>query len=193
MATGWTMLTSLKGPQGDQGPTGAEGVQGVPGPTGEDGAGVAIAGSVTTYAQLPTGLGAGDVGDGYLVEADGLLYVWNPTPEGGFAFPAEGSGVEFRGPMGPQGPQGEVGPRGPEGLQGPQGDQGATGPTGPQGDPGPQGLPGVQGPQGEIGAAGPRGATWYYGGTTPTVIEGAKHGDLYLETTTGTVYALTQE
>lgn len=74
---------------------------GLPGAKGEDGAGIEIAGSVTTYANLPKNLTAGDAGKGYLVEADGLLYIWDGTH-----FPANGKGVEFRGPGGADGANG---------------------------------------------------------------------------------------
>lgn len=74
------------------------------GPPGADGAGIEISGSVPTYADLPTSLGPGDAGNGYLVEADGKLYIWSGT-----AFPADGSGVEFRGPQGIQGNPGTAG------------------------------------------------------------------------------------
>ena len=100
----WGQVANIRGPQGPQGPA------------GEDGAGVAIAGNVATYAALPSNLGPADAGDGYLVDADGLLYIWSGT-----ALPAQGSGVAFRGPQGPQG------------IQGPTGATGATGSTGPRG------------------------------------------------------------
>lgn len=106
----WGMVANIRGPEGAQGVAGA------------DGAGIEIAGSVATYAALPGGLGPGDAGDGYLVEADGLLYIWTGT-----AFPSNGNGVEFRGPQGTQGIQGI------QGIQGVQGDAGATGSTGARG------------------------------------------------------------
>lgn len=158
----WGQIASIKGPQGDQGPQGAQGIQGIQGPPGQDGAGIEIAGSVATYANLPTGLTSADAGDGYLVQADGKLYIWD-----GSAFPANGAGVEFRGPQGPQGIQGETGPQGTQGIQG---------------------IQGIQGPQGDAGA---RGATWYTGTGAPGTIPGAAVNDLYLDTATGTVYKLT--
>lgn len=106
----WGQVANIRGPQGPTGPAGA------------DGAGIAIAGSVATYANLPTGLGSADAGDGYLVEADGLLYIWS-----GASFPSNGAGVAFQGPEGPQGIQGI------QGIQGVQGATGSTGATGPRG------------------------------------------------------------
>jgi hypothetical protein len=169
----WTQLTSIRGPAGPTGPTG------VPGPTGAagiDGAGVAIAGGVATYADLPTGLSTPDAGDGYLVEADGLLYVWTGT-----AFPADGFGVEFRGPIGVTG------------FTGTTGATGATGPTGPTGATGPTGSTGATGSTGftgPTGSAGTPGTVWFNGTGTPGVISGAVPGDLYLDTVDGTVYRL---
>lgn len=151
-------VNDLLGPPGPQGATGAQGPQGVAGetgpqgPAGADGAGVEIAGSVATYAALPGGLGPGDAGDGYLVEADGKLYVWSGT-----AFPANGAGVAFQGPVGATGP---TGPQGPQGAQGVQGVAGSTGATGPQGPAGPQGAQGDEGPTGATGPAGLLNDSW---------------------------------
>ncbi len=185
MATGWTQLASLKGPAGDPGPRGAQGDQGIPGPAGEDGAGIAIAGSVAAYGDLPTALTETDVGKGYLVEADGRLYIWT-----GIQFPANGQGVEFRGPQGQRGPQGEVGPEGAEGVRGPIGETGPAGPSGPPGEQGEQGLRGEQGEIGPQGDVGPRGATWFTGAGSPSTVADAKAGDLYLDTSTGAVWTL---
>ncbi len=132
------------------------GRQGDPGPKGDPGQGISLSGSVAVYGDLPTGLGAADAGKGYLVQADGRLYVWD-----GAAFPANGAGAAFTGPQGPQGPQGDAGPQGIQGPQGEPGPKGNTGDTGPQGPagadstvPGPQGI---QGPQGDTGPQGPQG------------------------------------
>lgn len=187
MAT-WTQRGNIKGPPGEQGPQGPQGPQGIQGPPGVDGAGIAIAGSVADYASLPTTLGAADAGDGYLVNSDGRLYIWD-----GDSFPASGSGVEFRGPQGLPGPQGEVGPQGPQGIQGEVGPQGPVGPAGadgadgPTGATGPQGEVGPQGPQGEDGV---RGAGWFDGAGVPGTVPGALVGDYYLDSSTGTYYQL---
>jgi hypothetical protein len=76
-----------------RGLTGAQGPEGVP---GQDGTGIEIAGTRATYAGLPTDLTSADAGKGYFIQADGLLYIWD-----GSAFPASGSGIQFRGPAGP--------------------------------------------------------------------------------------------
>lgn len=154
----WVQAADLTGAQGPEGPVGPQGPAGAQGPQGVAGEGIAIAGSVATYANLPGGLGAGDAGDGYLVEADGLLYIWSGT-----SFPADGNGVAFQGPAGPAGPQG------PEGPDGPQGAQGIQGPVGPQGNPG------------------ARGTQIFSGVGAPGVIGGSAAGDFYIDTTPGAV------
>lgn len=53
---------------------------------------IALSGRVATYAALPVGLGSGDAGKAYMVDADGLIYIWD-----GAAFPADGSGVMISG------------------------------------------------------------------------------------------------
>lgn len=79
-------------------------VTGNAGAPGEDGKGIEIAGSVAAYGDLPSGLGPGDAGKGYLVEADGLLYIWSGT-----VFPADGHGVAFKGDPGDPGVPGDSG------------------------------------------------------------------------------------
>lgn len=199
----WAQQGNLRGPQGPEGP------QGPQGPKGEDGAGIEIAGSVSTYAELPTWLGPEHSGDGYIVLADGKLYIWD-----GSAFPPDGSGVAFRGPEGPQGPQGEQGPQGPQGEQGPIGPTGNTGysatvavgsvytmPAGAPAEVFNDGTPYdavlrfhiPQGPQGEPGADGANGtngAKWHFGYGAPGDVPGAVVGDAYLDMADGTVYQL---
>lgn len=100
-----TMVTvnGIVGPQGPQGPQGPKGDEG---PRGERGVGLRLAGRVATYADLPP---TASVGDAFVVESDGLLYVW----AGGF--PAEGDGEDLQGAPGPEGPQGPAGPGVPAG------------------------------------------------------------------------------
>lgn len=114
----------LRGYQGLQGNTGATGPQGPMGPQGiqgEAGVSLDIEGSVANYAALASLSPTPTFGQAWINEADGLLYFY----DGGF--PADGSGVPFRGAQGPTGPQG---------IQGEKGDKGDTGETGPEGPPG---------------------------------------------------------
>lgn len=184
----WTQTGNLKGPKGDTGPAGPQGGQGIQGPPGPigpkgdqgekgpagpqgrpgvDGKGVSVAGQVKTYADLPKNLTSDDAGKGWLVEADGDLYVWSGTK-----FPPNGSGADFRGPEGP------AGPMGPQGVAGPPGAVGARGPAG------------VQGPAGAEGKPGPRGSKWFFGDGAPGTIQGAQDGDVYMDRVTGTMYQL---
>lgn len=64
---------------------------------GRDGTSISIGGTVATYADLPS-LAAADRGALYVVEADGLGYVWSGT-----VWPADGAGIEIRGEKGDRG------------------------------------------------------------------------------------------
>jgi hypothetical protein len=98
--------TGATGPAGPIGPQGVQGLQGVKGETGPQGLSVVFRGKVSTYEDLPTtGL---TINDGWLVEADQNLYVW------------DGLGwVNVGAIVGPQGEVGETGPEGPQGEPGP--------------------------------------------------------------------------
>lgn len=98
------------GPKGETGEVGPAGPRGDTGPAGKDGASVSYEKMVATYSDLPSTLGSGDKGKGYIVQADGRIYVWD-----GSKFPANGEAPEFRGPAGPKGDTGETGPAGPPG------------------------------------------------------------------------------
>ena len=89
------------GAAGPVGPIGPAGAAGAVGPAGPAGAGIAIKGSVASYADLPKGLTPADAGEAHEVRADGKLYVWS-----GSAFPADGAGSDFRGPKGDAGAAG---------------------------------------------------------------------------------------
>lgn len=187
-----------KGDKGDVGETGAQGPQGVGGPQGpqgsqgQAGASVTLKGSVANASLLP--LTNNTIGDSYINDADGNLYVWTGT-----VWHDAGQIVGPEGPQGPQGiqgeqgvagPKGDTGDTGPQGLQGiqgiqgetgltgatgltgPKGDTGNTGPTGPQGLQGEQGPQGLQGIQGETGATGPQGIQGPIGLTGPAGTNG---------------------
>jgi hypothetical protein len=109
---------------------------GAQGPTGPQGVSVILKGAVETALLLPTS--GNTFNDGYIVNTDGDLYVWN-----GSLWYSVGQIV------GPQGPQGEQGPEGPQGVPGPTGaDSTVPGPIGPTG-------PSVTGPEGPVGPTGP--------------------------------------
>ena len=137
-ATGATGPQGIQGPAGAQGPqgiqglTGAQGPTGATGPQGPTGLGVTMKGSVLTVVALPST--GNTVGDAWIVDADGNLYVWNGT-----TWTDAGQIVGPAGPTGPQGIQGLTGPAGPTGAQG---IQGLTGPAGTAGATGPQGPAG---------------------------------------------------
>lgn len=198
--------TGPTGATGDTGPQGPTGAQGEVGPTGPQGTSVTLIGSVATVGDLPAS--GNTKGDGYIVDADGDLYVWTGAtwnnvgqivgPQGPTG--ATGADSTVPGPTGPTGatgstgatgatgPQGDVGPTGPTGAQGPQGIQGntgLTGDTGPQGPTGPTGAAStVTGP---TGAVGPTGAT---GATGPGVAAGGTAGQI-LSKVDGTDYNTT--
>jgi hypothetical protein len=91
----------------------------------------------------------GVVGDAYIVNNTGFLWVWS----GGVWVEAG----RILGPQGLQGVQGIQGLQGTQGPQGIQGIQGIQGPQGVQGIQGPQGIQGLQGLQGRQGIQGPQG------------------------------------
>lgn len=126
MANTWVSRGNLKGDKGDPGDAGAAG-RGITSAeinvsghliitysdstqvdlgdvTGEDGTSVNIQGSVPTADDLPTDLGPGDAGTGYLTDDDGHLHVWSGT--------AWIDAGEIRGPVGPTGLTGAPGVRG---------------------------------------------------------------------------------
>jgi len=110
-------FVGAQGPQGIEGPAGSQ---------GQAGASVTLKGSVANTAALPAS--GNTIGDSYINDADGNLYVWT------------GSTWHDAGQI--------VGPEGPQGQQGIQGVKGDTGEQGPQGNVGPQGPQGQQGNQG---------------------------------------------
>ena len=128
------------GPQGPQGIQGEQGPQGIQGEKGADGTSVNIEGSVADVDALAT-LENVKKGDGYIVETNGHLHVYNGT-----AFVDAGS---IKGPKGDKGEQGEAGPKGDPGEAGPQGPQGIQGEKGLQGEAGPKGDAGEKGADGK--------------------------------------------
>jgi hypothetical protein len=82
---------------------------GAKGDKGDQGSGLQLSGRVAAYANLPGGLnGTTDKGRAWIVNADGLLYIWD-----GSAFPAAGAGLNLVGAKGDPGDPGGPGPTGP--------------------------------------------------------------------------------
>ena len=171
---GLTGPQGLKGDKGDTGETGPQGPQGVEGPQGSQGqagASVTLKGSVANVAALPSV--DNTIGDSYINDADGNLWVWNGTTwidAGQIVGPEGPQGIQ--GIQGVKGDTGDVGPQGNTGPQGLKGDTGLQGPKGDTGDTGPQGLQGIQGVQGETGLTGQTGLTGPKGDTGNTGLTG---------------------
>ena len=123
-STGPTGAASVTtGPTGYTGPS----VTGATGPTGSQGTSITIIGSVMYPTDLPSSYG-GAIGDAYIVESNGDLYVWN-----GSSWVNVG---QIQGPTGATGAASVVtGPTGTAGVTGATG-PGGTGPTGPAGTSG---------------------------------------------------------
>jgi hypothetical protein len=172
--TGLQGIQGIKGDKGDKGDTGLTGPEGPQGPLGETGSqgaagtGITLKGSVAAVGDLPATLNA--VGDAYIVNADGNLWVWN-----GASFTDAGQIV---GPEGPTGPQGIQGLQGPAGVKGDTGDTGAQGIQGVQG---PQGIQGLKGDKGDTGNTGPQGDAASIP-VTRTLYVDSSRVDTYVET-----------
>ena len=146
----------IQGLGAGSGATGAIGLTGATGATGPAGTSINIVGSVATSADLNPSY-TGTIGDAYLAEDTGHIWIWNGTTwiDGG----------DIKGPTGATGPQGDVGATGIQGNQGATGLQGASGLQGIQGASGIQGnvgasgvgLTGATGIQGNVGATGAQG------------------------------------
>lgn len=113
-------LQGTEGAQGLEGTQGTQGVQGL-GIQGASGTSVVILGSYPTYQDLVAAHPTGNVGDGYIVDADGDLYVWSENTNSWV------SAGQIQGPQGTTGAQGIEGAQGFEGAQGTTGTQGITG------------------------------------------------------------------
>lgn len=148
--------TGVQGATGSQGQTGATGVQGA---SGVDGTSFTIVGTVAESSLLPVPY-TGSVGDGYITEDLGDLWVWD-----GSAWLDAGPIV---GPAGATGTAGATGVRGATGITGASGSTGLTGATGSQGINGASGVAGASGvgtagATGVTGASGISGASGYVG------------------------------
>jgi len=160
-------IQGIQGTKGDKGDTGSQGIQGVQGNPGTNGTGVTILGSYPNYAALVAAHPTGSVGDSYITDDTGHLWVWSATSS---SWVDVGQIVGPQGPIGPQGPKGDTGATGATGSQGIQGIQGIKGDKGDTGATGAQGIQGIQGPQGIQGISGAAGGYRgsFYDTTTQT-------------------------
>lgn len=83
-------LIYTKGEKGDRGEPGLKGDQGIRGAKGDKGDGIDISGSVNTYQDLSNISPTPNIGDSWVVNSDGLLYVYGEN-----GFPIEGDGIQF--------------------------------------------------------------------------------------------------
>ena len=114
------------GDKGDTGFTGSQGDTGFVGSQGANGSSVRLVGSLADQSLLPVPYG-GDIGDGYLLEDTGHLWIWN-----GQQWNDIGKLAGDVGPTGFTGSQGETGYTGSEGYTGSVGESTFTwGPTPP--------------------------------------------------------------
>jgi hypothetical protein len=152
------IIIEERGAQGEPGATGATGLQGPAGP------GLVIKGSVPFVVNLPSSENL--IGDAYIVEGDGELYIWD-----GDSWDPVGEIVGATGATGLIGPTGFTGLTGPTGATGPQGSTGLIGATGLMGATG-IGATGLTGATGLQGATGIQGATGF-GATGATGVQGS--------------------
>lgn len=122
----WKATSATIGYTGSQGDTGFVGSQGYTGSRGDDGTSVRIIDAVASSAQLPTPYN-GAIGDGYITQDTGSLWVWDGTQWNNV-----GQIIGYTGSLGYTGSQGA-------GFTGSQGDTGYTGSEGQAGFTGSRG------------------------------------------------------
>lgn len=122
--TGSIGYTGSTGSQGNLGSSGATGSTGPTGLRGSDGTSITIIGAVPniTYLVGPAAVVSGTFGDGFILNDNGHLAVWN-----GSTF------ADIGNITGPSGATGAYGYSGSRGYTGSVGASGGTGPTGPSG------------------------------------------------------------
>lgn len=170
-ATGPSGAAGSTGAQGASGSTGLTGATGIRGASGADGTSFTIVGTVATSSSLPIPY-TGSVGDGYITEDLGDLWVW------------DGSTWLDAGPI--------VGPAGATGTAGATGVRGATGIRGASGIQGASGASGISGASGYIGSDGATGSTGLTGATgaglVQTTFTTSSTNTVVLETINSTLY-----
>jgi len=184
------IIIQERGAQGEPGSTGATGPQGPAGP------GLVIKGSVPLVVNLPS---SGNlIGDAYIVEGDGELYIWDGDswdPVGEIVGATGATGLTgstgftgLTGPTGATGIQGSTGPTGATGNLGATGATGETGATGSQGATGETGATGVgaTGATGETGATGASGFDFNYNLVTSNITLETNNGYIF-NTTSGSL------
>jgi hypothetical protein len=154
--TYWEAISTTIGYTGSAGEgfTGSQGELGYTGSRGNDGTGVRIVGSVSTASLLPDPY-TGDLGDGYVVDDTGSLYVWTGSVWNNVG--------QIVGPAGPTGFTGSRGYDGSIGFTGSQGTEGVIGFTGSAGIDGAFAALGYTGSQGDVGYTGSKGDLGYTG------------------------------
>ena len=188
-ATGPSGAAGSTGAQGASGSTGLTGATGVRGASGVDGTSFTIVGTVATSSSLPIPY-TGSVGDGYITEDLGDLWVWDGSiwlDAGPIVGPAGATGT-----AGATGVRGATGIRGASGVDGASGYIGLDGATGIRGASGIQGASGASGISGASGYIGLDGATGIAGATgaglTTTTFTTSSTNEVVVETIDATTY-----
>jgi len=175
-ATGPSGAAGSTGAQGASGSTGLTGATGVQGASGIDGTSFTIVGTVADSSLLPVPY-TGSVGDGYITENLGDLWVWDGAAwldAGPIVGPAGATGsAGATGVRGATGFTGSTGVSGASGISGASGYVGSDGATGPQGIQGASGVTGASGISGASGYVGSDGASGVSGATGQTGATGA--------------------
>ena len=194
-AHGASGISGASGYVGSDGATGPQGPQGATGVAGASGASITIIGSVVDPSYLDPSY-SGSIGDGFITEDSGHLWVWNGTDwtdVGAITGPTGATGkagaTGFRGASGATGTQGASGISGASGYVGSDGAtgvQGVDGSTGPQGPTGATGVHGASGITGASGSTGLTGATGF--GLSETVFTTSSTDKVILETIDASLY-----
>jgi hypothetical protein len=181
--------TGTAGTTGSQGASGTQGASGIAGSSGVDGTSFTIVGTVADSSLLPNPY-SGGVGDGYITENLGDLWVWDGSAwldAGPIVGPAGATGIS--GATGVRGATGIIGASGISGASGYIGLDGATGISGASGIQGASGASGISGASGYIGLDGATGIAGATGaGLTTTTFTTSSTNEVVVETIDATTY-----